>query len=71
MFRKKSENREIVIDLTGPDGNAFALLAYARRFCDQLGLDYEQVSEEMKSGDYDNLVWVFDQYFGNYVILEC
>ena len=26
--------------------------------------------EEMKSGDYENLVTTFDKYFGDYVILE-
>ena len=32
MIRDKQLQSEIVIDLTGPDGNAFALLAYAKRF---------------------------------------
>ena len=29
-FRTKQPNDEMVIDLTGPDGNAFALMAYAK-----------------------------------------
>jgi hypothetical protein len=36
---KKSKQREIVIDLTGPDGNVFVLMGYARRFARDLGLD--------------------------------
>jgi len=39
MIREKQTPREIVIDLTGPDGNAFALMAYAKRFARQLGKD--------------------------------
>jgi hypothetical protein len=59
-----------VIDLTGPQGNAFFLLGQAGRYAGQLGLDSEQIITEMRSGDYENLVQVFDRYFGDYVILE-
>ena len=63
-------NSTPVIDLTGPEGNAFYLMAQADRYARQLGLDKEAVINEMKSGDYENLVQVFDRYFGDYVILE-
>jgi hypothetical protein len=59
-----------VIDLTGPQGNAFFLLGQAGRYAGQLGLDGDQIITEMKSGNYENLVAVFDRYFGDYVILE-
>jgi hypothetical protein len=59
-----------VIDLTGPHGNAFYLMAQAGRYARQLGLDESAVINEMKSGDYENLVQVFDRHFGEYVILE-
>jgi hypothetical protein len=59
-----------IIDLTGPQGNAFFLLGQAEQYARQLGIDSDQIIEEMKSGDYENLVAVFDRYFGNYVILE-
>lgn len=59
-----------VIDLTGPDGNAYALMAYAKRFAKQLGLDGNVIINEMMSGDYENLLEVFDKNFGDYVILE-
>jgi hypothetical protein len=40
MIRKKQKHKgPIVIDLTGPDGNAYALMAYAKRFATQLGYD--------------------------------
>jgi len=70
MIRDKRENSEMVIDLTGPDGNAYALLAYAKRFAQQFDLDFNQIKDEMTSGDYENLIRVFDDYFGGIVILE-
>jgi hypothetical protein len=63
-------NSTTVIDLTGPQGNAFFLLAQAGQYARQLGLDGDQIIAEMKSSDYKNLVAVFDHYFGDYVILE-
>jgi hypothetical protein len=59
-----------VIDLTGPEGNAFFLMGQANRFARDLGLDGDTIINEMKSGNYENLVQVFDRYFGDYVILE-
>ena len=70
MIRDKKYQSEIVIDLTGPDGNAYALLAYAKRFAQQFDLDFNQIKDEMTSGDYENLIRVFDEYFGEIVILE-
>ena len=59
-----------VIDLTGPEGNAFFLMGQANRFARDLGLDGDTIINEMKSVNYENLVQVFDRYFGDYVILE-
>jgi len=74
MIRKKEErNGPIVIDLTGPDGNAFNLLGLANQFGKQLGWDPKRRGElntEMISGDYENLLQVFDREFGSFVILE-
>ena len=71
MIREKQpQSGPVVIDLTGPDGNAFALMGYARRFAAQLGLDSSIIVKEMMAGDYENLLQVFDNYFGEYVILE-
>jgi len=57
------------IDLTGPDGNAYVILGYAKNLSKQLDLDYESISKEMISSDYENLIEVFDKYFGEYVDL--
>lgn len=70
MIRAKQEPKEIVIDLTGPQGNAFYLLGTARDLAVQLDLDWNYIYEEMTSSDYENLVEVFDHYFGDFVILE-
>jgi hypothetical protein len=70
MIREKQPQTETVIDLTGPEGNAFVLMGYAKRFAKQLGLNGDQIIAEMKAGDYDNLIEVFDGYFGDFVILE-
>ena len=59
-----------VIDLTGPQGNAFFLMGQAGQYARQLGLDGDAIIAEMKSSNYENLVQVFDRYFGDYVILE-
>ena len=70
MIREKHPQKEIVIDRTGPEGNAYALMGYARRFSKQLGLDSVKIIDEMTNGDYEHLLKVFDNYFGSFVILE-
>ena len=69
MIRQKTQ-KELVIDLTGPNGNAFALMAYAKRLAEQLGMNYHVIIDEMKQGDYEHLVKTFDFHFGDYVVLE-
>ena len=71
MIREKRQRpNQIIIDLTGPDGNAFALMGYAKQFAKQLGLDEKKIFKEMQSSDYENLLEVFDDHFGSFVILE-
>lgn len=74
MIRKKEEKTgAIVIDITGPDGNAFVLMGYATRYAKQLGYtpeQYNQLMDDMQSSDYENLLQVFDDHFGTFVILE-
>ena len=57
------------IDLTGPDGNAFALLGQAKRYASQLDMDFSIIRKEMTSGDYEDLVNTFEKYFGSFVTL--
>ena len=64
------QHRQTVIDLTGPDGNAYYLLAQAESMARRLDLNSAMILDQMRSGDYENLVQVFDRYFGDYVTLE-
>lgn len=70
MTIRKKQNHGIVIDLTGPDGNAFYLLALAQKYGRQLGLDVKKITADMKSGDYEHLLEVFDHHFGHFIVLE-
>ena len=73
MIRKKNKYAQPVIDLTGPDGNAFSLLAKARRFGKQLSMSNEEINaliKRMMASDYENLLDEFEKVFGDYVILE-
>ena len=76
MIRKKQKLDKMIIDLDGPDGNAYNLIGVANNLMrkgfgrNALGRDISEVLNEMTSGDYKNLVRVFDKYFGDMVILE-
>jgi hypothetical protein len=57
------------IDISGPAGNAFSLMGQARSFGKQLGWSNEVISKitaDMMSGDYENLLQVFDTNFGSF-----
>ena len=69
MIKSKKQKSGIEIDLTGPDGNAFVLISKASNLAKQLGLDKDAIQKEMMSGDYENLVNVFDKHFGEFVTL--
>lgn len=72
MIRRKARAKEMVIDLTGPAGNAFALLGTAADLGRQLGWtkdELDTLQEFMTAGDYEELVRVFDHYFGDFVVL--
>ncbi len=65
-----SPKRRLVIDIDGPSGNAYALLGYAKNLSSQLKLNYSDIRKEMTLSDYENLIEVFDKYFGKYCDLE-
>ena len=72
MILKKEQTKGIEIDLTGPQGNAFFLLGTASNLGRQLGWDRDEIEillREMKNGDYENLLQVFDKNFGSFVTL--
>ena len=67
---KKDKFKKRVIDLNGPDGNAFYLLGTAMKLSKQIGLDWNEVNDVMTEGTYEELITAFDIYFGDYVDLE-
>ena len=76
MILKKKETGKIEIDLTGPDGNVFNLLAQAKKLTKPLNdrreneyLVWEEIKHDMMSDDYDHAVDVFEEHFGHIVIL--
>ena len=69
IARKEDHPQDIVIDLTGPEGNAFFLMGRARNWAKQLGRDGDAIITEMMEGDYEHLVEVFDREFGSFCTL--
>ena len=90
--REEMPRRPIEIDLNGPEGNAFALMALAKDLYrkvypermeewregnkvahrltgEAIPSPIDDMIEEMMSGDYEHLLQVFDDLFGDYVIL--
>jgi hypothetical protein len=72
MIRKKPKKFKPMIDLDGPQGNAFYLMAVVKKTFRQSGAPElgESIVEEMKKGDYEHLVKTFDTYLGEHFILE-
>lgn len=68
----KPQQQKLEIDLTGPDGNAFVLMAHANTIGRQLGYSRQRITairKVMMMGDYEGLVKVFDREFGEHVVL--
>ena len=60
-----------VIDLQGPKGNAFFLMAQAEDFLRQMDRrdEFRQMRTDMMSGSYENLLSIFETNFSDYVTL--
>lgn len=76
MILEKQNTGKIEIDLTGPDGNVFYLLATAKKLTKTLNdrreneyLVWDEIKEDMMSDDYDHAVDVFEEHFGHIVIM--
>lgn len=73
MMKRSSVPQKILVNLDGPDGNAFYLIGLARQLCKtakHLNLDGDAVEAEMREGDYIRLLLTFEKYFGQIVALE-
>ena len=72
MIRKPMKEPN-VINLDGPDGNAYVLMGATARCARDLGYASDEtdvILRRMMNGNYFNLVKVFEEYFGEYFILE-
>jgi hypothetical protein len=72
MIVDKPKQNGIVIDLTGPQGNAFYLIGTAKKIGRQLGMtpkNIDKMVERMTSGDYEHLLSEFEFEFGSIVTL--
>lgn len=72
----ESKQGPIEIDLTGPDGNAWALMGYAKQLCklinERRGSEYlnsKEILDDMMSGDYEHLLEVMEKHFGHMIIM--
>jgi hypothetical protein len=68
MIRNKRKNEKPLIDLSGPQGNAFYLMGvvlntFRRSGAPELG---ESIVEEMQKGDYEHLLKTFDLHLGDH-----
>lgn len=67
------------LDLTGPEGNAFVLVGYARYLYTKLVADpindptmlspANKIVQQMVSGDYEHTVATFEKYFSKHAVL--
>ena len=69
----KGRQGTIAIDLDGSQGNAFVLLGCASQTMKKSGMEkktQDSILNEMKSGDYINLLKTFEKYFGSAYTLQ-
>lgn len=61
---------QFFIDVTGPDGNALVLLAYANKLASQLGMNTQKITHNMMAGTYEELLEIFEKLFDHVVTLN-
>ena len=67
MIRETKPVSNTIVDLDGPNGNAFMLLAIAESEMEGLGIDRDDIDailDDMRSGDYKNLLKTLDEHLG-------
>ncbi|WP_210879921.1 hypothetical protein [Roseovarius autotrophicus] len=61
-----SKHPEIIVTLTGQDGNAFAVLGRCREAAKEAGLSDDEIAaflDEAMAGDYDHLLQTAMRWF--------
>ena len=59
----ENEIKKPTLTLVGNDGNAFAILGKAARVARENKMDWDKISKEAMSGDYDHLLQTMCKYF--------
>lgn len=67
MTIKSKNNHKPFIDVSGPGGNAYAIIGCAVYWAKKMGKDHDSIVERMMAGDYENLLSVFDSEFGEFI----
>lgn len=59
---------KLIVDLRGPDGNAFSLIAICHRHYTKVvgSTNFDKIREDMTSSDYDHLLDVFKKTLSPY-----
>lgn len=73
MTLKIKENKpfeKIKLDLTGEDGNVFAVIGLGRKISNKIGIDFKPIQKDMMSSDYGHAIRVFEKHFGDFVDIE-
>ena len=66
VVKREEYTQPRVLDLAGPEGNAYVLLGIAHGLLEEQGMDPDMYITMMKSGDYGNLVRLFNELFGEF-----
>ena len=67
---KRSTEKIIQYDLSGPKGNAFHIINLANKLAVKLQYHPDKRGEltaELMAGDYEHLIETFESHFGDYV----
>ena len=60
---------DIIIDLKGPEGNVYNLLAIAKDLSHINGFNWDSVYNELTKGrDYNNVITAMENYFGDQIL---
>lgn len=70
MAIQLNHDRKITIDLDGPQGNVFHLLALGANLARQCCIDEHALIQEMKQSDYTHAVLTLDKHFGHAIVLQ-
>jgi len=67
--KNNKKEKRIEIDLTGSQGNAYCVLGLAKDLSKKMGKNWEDIEKRMTSGNYENLLKVFELEFGDHVVM--